>query len=91
VSSEEVVRRQPDIIIASWCGKKAPLDQIRNRPGWESIPAVRADTIYEINSNHILQPGPSLVEGMMELRRIIGAFGSTRVPRKSLGRYIAAR
>jgi iron complex transport system substrate-binding protein len=91
VSGEEVVRRQPDIIIASWCGKKARLDQIRNRPGWDSIPAVSADRIYEIDSQRILQPGPSLAAGMRELRRIIGAFGPTRVPRKSLGRYIAER
>ena len=74
VASQEVVRRQPDIIVASWCGKKVHLESFRTRPGWDSIPAVRAGRIYEIDSQHILQPGLSLLRGLNDLRRIIRAF-----------------
>jgi iron complex transport system substrate-binding protein len=73
VSPEEVIRRQPDIVIASWCGKKVNFDQIRQRPGWNTIPAVRDDHMHEIKSAHILQPGPSLLRGFRQLREIIAS------------------
>ena len=73
VLSEEVIRRQPDIIIASWCGKKVNRDAICARPGWDKIPAIRNHRIYEIDSAHILQPGPALLKGFRKLRRIIHA------------------
>lgn len=57
--------RAPDVILASWCGKKVNLDRIRTRPGWQDIPAVRMGRIYEIKSPLILQPGPAaLTEGI---------------------------
>jgi iron complex transport system substrate-binding protein len=71
VSVEEVVRRNPHVIIASWCGKKVQIDEIRHRPGWEAIDAVRQRQIHEMDSGIILQPGPQLVEGFRELCRIL--------------------
>lgn len=73
VTGEEIIRRQPDIIIASWCGKKADFDAIRGRPGWNAIPAVRNSRMHEIKSAHILQPGPGLLHGFRQLREIIRA------------------
>ncbi len=49
--------RQPDVMIASWCGKKADLAAIRARPGWASIPAVVRGHVYELPSAQILQTG----------------------------------
>ena len=63
VSAKEVMRRNPQVIIASWCGKKVRLDEIRRRPGWETIDAVRQARVYEMDSNIILQPGPVLADG----------------------------
>ena len=62
----EVVRAAaPDVILASWCGKKVVPDKIRKRPGWDEIPAVRNDRIVEIKSPLILQPGPAaLTDGL---------------------------
>jgi iron complex transport system substrate-binding protein len=65
VSSEQVIAAAPDVILASWCGKKVVLDKIRQRPGWSDIPAVRNDRIVEIKSPIILQPGPAaLTDGL---------------------------
>ena len=65
VSSEAVIAAAPDIILASWCGKKVVADRIRARPGWDSIPAVRNNRIVEIKSPLILQPGPAaLTDGL---------------------------
>lgn len=72
VSAEEVVRQQPDIIIASWCGKKFRAQHMRQRPGWSSIPAIANDQLFEIKSADILQPGPAaLTDGLKQLRAIV--------------------
>lgn len=72
VSADEVARREPDLIIASWCGKKANLAAIRARPGWESVPAVKNGMVREIKSTYILQPGPAaLTEGLSQLKDLI--------------------
>lgn len=71
VTVEEVAARRPDVIIASWCGKKADLAAIQRRPAWQDIPAVRNGHIYEIRSDVILQVGPSLVEGARQIQQIL--------------------
>ena len=72
VSFEEVVRRGPEVIVGSWCGRKVRFDTIRRRPGWDQVPAVRRDKIYEIKSALILQPGPAaLTDGLARLHDII--------------------
>ena len=75
--SAEIVRRKPDIIIGSWCGKKFRAERVAERPGWDAVPAVRDGELHEVKSAIILQPGPAaLTEGLAELRRIIAAWQS---------------
>jgi len=66
IIAPEIVRElAPDVILASWCGKKVVPDRITQRPGWHEIPAVRDDRIVEIKSPLILQPGPAaLTDGL---------------------------
>ncbi len=68
----EVIRRAPDIIIGSWCGKKFQRKQVEGREGWEVIPAVRNGDLFEIKSPIILQPGPAaLTDGLDAMVQII--------------------
>jgi iron complex transport system substrate-binding protein len=72
----EVVRRAPDIILGSWCGKKFRPEKVAARPGWDAIPAVRDGELHEIKSPIILQPGPAaLSEGVREIAALIRAWG----------------
>jgi iron complex transport system substrate-binding protein len=65
ISADVVRAAAPDVILASWCGKKVVLDRIKKRPGWSEIPAVRNNRIVEIKSTLILQPGPAaLTDGL---------------------------
>jgi iron complex transport system substrate-binding protein len=65
ISPDAVRAAAPDIILASWCGKKVVPDRIRGRSGWDEIPAVRNNRIVEIKSPLILQPGPAaLTDGL---------------------------
>ena len=67
-----MIERAPDVIIGSWCGKPVRKERITSRPGWEAVPAVKNDQIYEVKSTYILQPGPAaLTEGVAQLERII--------------------
>ncbi len=71
-----VVReRAPEIIFASWCGKKVRRATIESRPGWSSVPAVANGHIYEIKSTYILQPGPAaLTDGVRQLHETVSSF-----------------
>ncbi len=67
-----VAAANPEVIIASWCGRKVNKEQIRSREGWASIDAVRDGHIYEIKSAYLLQPGPAaLTEGVRQLHAIL--------------------
>jgi iron complex transport system substrate-binding protein len=71
----EVVLRQPDIIIGSWCGKKFRPPWVAAREGWASVPAVVDHQLFEIKSADILQPGPAaLTDGVDQLHRIISQW-----------------
>jgi iron complex transport system substrate-binding protein len=68
----EVVRRAPDIILGSWCGKKFRAASVARRPDWASIPAVANGELHEVKSSIILQPGPAaLTDGVARLRELI--------------------
>lgn len=65
VTPERVAAAAPDVILASWCGKKVATGRIRAREGWGAVPAVRDGRIFEIKSPLILQPGPAaLTDGL---------------------------
>ena len=72
VSPDEVAARDPEVIIASWCGKAMKKRTIVERPGWDRVSAVRADHVYEIKSTYILQPGPAaLTEGVTRMHECL--------------------
>lgn len=74
-SGDEIVRRNPDIIIGSWCGKKFRPEKVAQRPGWQDVAAVRSGQLFEIKSADILQPGPAaLTDGVAQLAAIIGRW-----------------
>jgi len=67
-----VAATEPDLILASWCGKKVQFDNIYNRDGWDQIPAIANRHVHEIDSSIILQPGPAaLTDGIDEIHRLI--------------------
>ena len=71
----EIVRRNPDIIIGSWCGKKFRSEKVAARAGWEAVNAVKNGQLFEIKSPDILQPGPAaLTDGVVQLHRIVLAW-----------------
>ena len=81
VDPSEAARRDPEVIFASWCGKKMKKATIENRPGWDRVAAVRDDCIFEIKSTYILQPGPaSVTEGVRQIHDTLARVHGVRTP-----------
>jgi iron complex transport system substrate-binding protein len=71
VDPAEVIRRNPQIVLASWCGKPVDIASIGARPGWERVSAVTSGRIHEVDGADILSPGPSLLVGLRQIHEII--------------------
>jgi iron complex transport system substrate-binding protein len=78
VTSEAVVARDPEIILASWCGKPVDSRAIAARPGWSAISAVRGGHVHELDGADVLVPGPSLMGGLRRIHEIIQGFLAER-------------
>ena len=71
---QTVAERNPEVIIASWCGKAVKRRTIVERPQWDRTEAVRNGHVYEVKSTYILQPGPaSLTEGVARVHEILAS------------------
>ena len=71
----EIVRRDPDIIFGSWCGKKFRPENVAARLGWAEVAAVKNQQLFEIKSPDILQPGPAaLTDGVKKMHAFIIAW-----------------
>ena len=82
VTSQQVIKAAPDIIVASWCGKKVRPEAFKDRDGWSVMPAVTNNCIYEIKSPLILQPGPAaLTEGLDKLVKILSTVDNCKARR----------
>lgn len=85
VDPAEVVRRNPQLILASWCGRRVRPASIANRPGWNAADAVRAGCIVELRSHDILQPGPSAVLKGLPLIHAAIADAAGRISAREVG------
>jgi iron complex transport system substrate-binding protein len=74
VTAEEVARRDPQVILASWCGKPVDRKALETRSGWEAVSAVRLGQIHELDGLDVLAPGPSLMVGLRRIHEIIQAY-----------------
>jgi iron complex transport system substrate-binding protein len=74
---EEVARRNPELVVGSWCGRKVKREKIVARPGWADVQAVKDGQLYEVKSALILQPGvAALTDGVAQLARIVAAVSN---------------
>lgn len=70
-NDEIILKENPDIILASWCGKPFRKKKMLARENWNKIKAVENNQIFEIKSQIILQPGPAaLIDGVKIISKI---------------------
>ena len=69
---ETILARAPEIIImTSMESKKDHMNLVKKWQNWKSIPAVKMNAIYVIDSNLVDRPTPRIAEGLEALVRII--------------------
>jgi iron complex transport system substrate-binding protein len=81
VDPAEVVRRDPELVVASWCGKPVDVEAIRRRPGWSRISAVRTGRVHALPPEDLLSPGPSILRGLRTLHELVQACAAGEAPR----------
>jgi iron complex transport system substrate-binding protein len=74
VDPDEVARRDPEIVLASWCGKPVDIESIGRRSGWGTVSAVRHGRVHEVRGDEILSPGPSVLLGLRQIHEIVQRF-----------------
>jgi iron complex transport system substrate-binding protein len=96
-SAEEVVRLDPEVIIAAWCGAgdRVPLAKIVAERNWSETTAARNSQVYCISDELLNTPAPTLLAGLRALAGAIhpAQFGAqqglrpiTEVPRRAVPR-----
>jgi iron complex transport system substrate-binding protein len=78
VDPAEVARRDPEIILASWCGKPVDVEAIGRRPGWDAVGAIRAGQVHALDGSDILSPGPSVLLGLRHIHDIVQRWMDAR-------------
>jgi iron complex transport system substrate-binding protein len=69
LSPETVLREDPDVVIAAWCGAgdRVPLEKIICDRGWGTGRAARAGRVYCIRDEFLNTPAPTLLQGLRAL------------------------
>ena len=71
LSPEEIIRRDPEIIVLGDAGYGMTIEQVQARPGWSGVTAVRTKRIVPVDANLMHRPGPRLAEAAEAYFRII--------------------
>ena len=64
---ERLVAEDPEIILLADAAYGATAEEVRARPGWDVVTAVRDDAIEPIDDIVLTRPGPRLTEGLQAL------------------------
>lgn len=71
ISIEQVVAANPSVIILGDSMWGVTAESVKERPGWETLPAVQSDQIYPFDDNLVSRPGPRLVDGLEQLAKLL--------------------
>lgn len=73
LSAEAIIERNPEVIILpTGEGEDGTTpEDVKARPGWDVIDAVKNDRIYEIDRDIVSRPGPRIIDGLEELAKLL--------------------
>ena len=73
---EEVIRRNPDVIIDMGHNEMVTESQKRAvKQLWKKysfLRAIQRDTVFPVSADYFVTPGPRIVEAVRDIRRMIG-------------------
>jgi iron complex transport system substrate-binding protein len=73
---DAVIEAQPEVLVLMPCSLPpervaADFPLVRDRPGWQELPAVKAGRVYAVHTHLVSQSGPRLIEGVEALARLL--------------------
>jgi iron complex transport system substrate-binding protein len=71
VSSEAVIAANPDVIFTNTLETPDPVAEIKARPGFDNIKAVRENRVYFIDPNSSSRPTPSIVKAIEQMKQCL--------------------
>jgi iron complex transport system substrate-binding protein len=71
LTQEEILDRDPEVIILADADAGESAQTVKARPGWDAISAVKSDRIYVVDPDIVSRPGPRLVEGLEQLAHFL--------------------
>lgn len=81
ITDDEARAFDPDAVVIAWCGvpfAKYRPDVVQRRPAWREIRAVTRGQVHCVSEAHLGRPGPRLVDGVRDLRRVVQACRALR-------------
>jgi iron complex transport system substrate-binding protein len=72
-TAEAVLSRDPDYVIAAWCGAgdRVPLEKITEQRGWRAMKAARERHVFCIPDPWLNTPAPTLLQGLQAIAAIL--------------------
>jgi len=67
VADEVLLEANPDVIMTSVDFLDDPIEEIMNRPGWDTITAVRSGDVFQINTDYSNRPSHNIVKALREI------------------------
>lgn len=67
LSAEVIIQRDPEVIILADEPAGVTVASVRERPGWDTITAVKNNRICVIDTDIVSRPGPRIVDGLEAL------------------------
>lgn len=71
IGVESVINADPEVIIIGHRLPAGAPDEVKRRPGWNVISAVKSGRIYVVEDNLVSRPGPRVVEGLEQVARAL--------------------
>ena len=70
-SAEQIIAKDPEVIILADAAYGVTPEQVKARPGWDQITAVQNGAVYPIDGDIISRPGPRILDGLKALASLI--------------------
>ncbi|WP_204953509.1 ABC transporter substrate-binding protein [Metabacillus crassostreae] len=72
MTEEEIVTLNPDVIITTYgYYVDNPTDAVLSRSGWDEVPAIKKQQVFDVNNDTVTRPGPRLIDGVETLAKLI--------------------
>jgi iron complex transport system substrate-binding protein len=71
LTAEAVIAAAPEVILLANARHGGAPEQVKARPGWAGIPAVKDNRLHPIDPDLVNRPGPRVVEGLELMARLL--------------------